>query len=230
MNNSQSEDFLKDQNLILSLEKILKEINQQFDHLSALYPQGDLRPAFFGLTGNILGCFYLHLSSAQDTICRQEWWGYKFKTPANIGQIYESAIFSKHAFFIFFLARMESLQRKTINLISPNFDILQTKTYSKHYKEYLNRLNLEKFIELFQIATYIRNTIHTNGIFFSHRGVDEPPLCWKGKEFNFKHMKPIDFLDENNLLFLVEELLVCVKEIVNAKIIKDMKFIENKFH
>lgn len=224
-----------DQKFIIDIHDLLIRIKNDYDSLIAIYPDNDIRPAFLGLTGNVIHSLLLHLMSAEDTFTRPEWWRLRFNknnmSKKDFEAVKESASVTKHAYFVIFFSRIETLQRKTINLILPGFDInpKKPKRYNDIYKNYFNSLGLSKYINLFAIANHIRNTIHSNGIFLSHDSSDLF-LEWKGRKFEFKHMQSIDFMSVDNFLFLINELLFVIKEILKAPLLQKYNFIEDKYH
>lgn len=222
-------NLARDKQFIVELREILNETKKDYDTIKDLYPERDLRPAFYGLPANIIYSLFLHASSIDDTISQPSWWQEKLGITIDVAAVKESASFSKHAYFIFFLARIESLQRKTINLVSTRFIQHKKPNYTDIYKEYLKCLSLTNYIPLFEIAVHTRNTIHTNGIFLSRDGNDVT-IEWKGVSFVFKHMQSVNFMSPENLIFIMRELLLSIKEILDTETIKKIPFIEDKFH
>lgn len=224
-----------DEKFIQDIQNLLLSIKQDYDKLAKIYPKNDIRTSFFGLTGNLIHALFLHLLSAFDTFTKPEWWKLRFNkdtmSEGDLQAVQESAIVGKLAYFTVLLGRIESLQRKSINLISPGFDInpKKPKRYIDIYNEYLNSLKLSKFIPLFDLACHIRNTIHSNGIFLS-RNENDLVVFWKGRKFEFKHKQTINFMSVDNYLFLVKELFTAIKKIINSSKMQSFNFIEDKYH
>jgi len=75
------------------------------------------------------------------------------------------------------------------------------------------------FTKLWEIFAFTRNTIH-NGGFHTH---PDNTIIYKGKIFNFKQNKPIDFLDNNTALFLISELTKMIRTIISHPKIRNIK-------
>lgn len=219
--------------LIRNVEGLLQRVLVEYNNQKTLRPQNDIRSAFLGLPGNILHSLLLQLVAANDTIMWPQWWQNRFGKqellPIDLEAIDQSAKLMKHSYLVFFFARIETLQRKSINIISPGFDPGSTKTFKQVYDRFLATLNLQKFIPLFDIARHIRNSVHTNGIHVPHSG-NNAMIEWQGRTFEFIHLQQIQVLTIENFLFLLDELLTVLIEIVNAPAFSSIPFVEDKFN
>src|SRR5437773_2659829 len=110
-----------DAELINDLQKLLNEISVKFKAVKGNYPDGDLRPAFYGMTGNIVYPMQLHLLAMQYTLTQPSWWISTFKkdkmSDLDLKAVEECSSIFKHSYFVFFLARLETLLQKTIHLL-----------------------------------------------------------------------------------------------------------------
>jgi len=82
---------------------------------------------------------------------------------------------------------------------------------------FINYLNFkEKDIEVLQLYSPIRNTIHNTGFFFSTK---DQNLAVKSKDstYNFIHEEPIDFLDFKFIELLLSELVSLIEKIFISK-------------
>lgn len=113
-------------------------------------------------------------------------------------------IFLRFENFIRIIAENQGIKDININRLS--------KKLIRHLK--LNN-NYENLIDIF---TYIRNTIHTEGI-HSNKNVS---ITYKDKTYDFKQDEPIDFIDNNFITYLFTEVNQLVVGIINADEIKNI--------
>jgi hypothetical protein len=222
-----------EQKIIGQLEALLNQILPEYKKLKDSLPTNDIRPSFYSLPGNTLVSLTFQMHAFDSTICETVWWQAKFNkptpSPVDLEAIQSLEKFSKHAFLLFYLSRIETNLKKTINVISPGFDPRNNKSFYAVYCEALNKLGLAHYIPLFDIARHTRNTIHSNGFYISNSGSDIQ-LIWKTKIYDFKHLKEIEFATFDEIIFLFNELFVAIKNITQNPIITSPLFIEDKFH
>lgn len=132
------------------------------------------------------------MNSFDSTICEKSWWLIKFNktepTTNDIKALSGLEKFSKHAFLVFYFSRIETNIRKVINFISPNFDPKNKGNFYPIYTEFFLKLNLIKFVPLFDIVREVRNSLHSNGIYIS-KTADDKILFWGKKKYTFKHLQ-----------------------------------------
>ncbi|WP_424962619.1 hypothetical protein [Ekhidna sp.] len=218
--------------LIEETERILGIVKTQHDDLIKDYGKEDFRTKFVGLSGNIFHTMLLDFAAVSMTICIPEWWEKHYKRKPSAGDI--SAVqnhgkFTKHAFLVFYFSKVETMIRKSLNLVSSGFDPTGVQSFKVVYDEYLKELNLETEIPLFDLMRLLRNAVHNNGIFIHPRGRDRE-ITWDSKTYQFKHQQLIDFISTEFLFYIYEEMIHSVNRIVRADRFNSMKSIEDKFH
>jgi hypothetical protein len=82
---------------------------------------------------------------------------------------------------------------------------------------------------LFDIVRLVRNSVHANGYHIPHNG-KSVSLEYKGIVFEFSHLKQIEFMTIENFIFLLNELVSAIIEILNSPNFSKKAFIENKFN
>jgi hypothetical protein len=222
----------ENESLIRRTENLLRLVKTNYDKSLANLTEGDIRISFFGLTGNALHSLLLHYASVTTTLGEVGWWIKFYKRRPNAidrSAINQLAIISKHAYFSFFFARIETIMRKTINLLHPSFDVNISKSFKKIYDEYLYKLSLDNLIPLFDITRLIRNTMHNNGTFVSRNGKNQT-IIWKDKEYCFIHKKAIDFFTDDEFFNILEDLILSIEKITNSTFFSEIDFIEDKYH
>lgn len=226
-------ELTPNQFFIQEVKNILDMIFIEYEKQNKIRHPKDIRPAFLGLPGNILHSLVLHLEAVNDTITWPHWWQKNYNRkellPNDIQAIDECSKLVKHSYIVFFFGRIESLHRKSINVISPGFDLENKKPYKQIYDRFLTKLELEHFIPLFDITRNIRNSIHTNGHYLPYNCKDLK-LNYKDKVFEFYYLQQIDFMTIENFIFLLKELSVSLIETLNSSKFSVFEFIENKFN
>jgi hypothetical protein len=91
-------------------------------------------------------------------------------------------------------------------------------------------LGLQKYVSLFDILRLLRNTVHNNGLFIPKNGTDVT-VHYNGKDYEFKVDKlapHLNQLDNTNLYYFLDEILLCLKDIFNHPTILAIQKIEEK--
>ena len=194
------------------------------------YQNGDLRLAFIGLPGNILHSFILHVRSTVDTLCRQDWWKSAFGktklTDNDHRSLRQLEVFSKHAFLLFFLSRLEWDLRVLASYLYPKKKF-KTAPFKNLYDYLLEDLGLEHHKILLDICRFIRNSIHSNGIHIDREESDHAYEL-NGEVFEFNHMQPLNNLSKENFLMLLRELWEFIKEVLETTKVSKPSFISDK--
>ena len=214
-------------------EKLLGLIKKYHDQIKKTVPDNDIRVSVFGLTGNVLHSLLLFFAATIQTIAEPKWWkqtyGKEQLSDQDMGAIRNIERLSKHSFFVFFFSRIETVTRKTINLVHPGFDTTGVKPFKQIYDKYLRDINQDNFIPLFDICRLIRNSIHSNGVYISKNGNNQT-INWNGKDYVFKHRSAIDFMSADEIFYLYEELIEAINSIVNSNFFQAHNFVEDKYH
>lgn len=223
----------ENEKFIREIERLLQLSMKYYDKQADLVPPKDIRLAFFGLTGNVLHSLLLFSVASIQTLYETDWWiknyGRKEMTDLDKAAIRHLEAFSKHSFLIFFLSRIETLMRKTIPIVAPEFNNSPNKPFYQIYEKYLKTLSLSKYMPLYDVCRIIRNSIHNNGVFLHKKGKNQTFL-WRTIDYEFKHKSAIDFMTPENIFIFFEDLTHSMNEIVDSEALSKHSFIEDKYY
>lgn len=135
---------------------------------------------------------------------------------------YHFNIWSKFSFYIAFFVDTENYFR----LIAEAYDGGSCKNYtiSKTVDNLIKQLGLNNdYYTLWEIMAFTRNTMHSGGFHTN----DDIAKTYKTKVFEFKKDHPIDFLNSENLLFLIVE---CIELLETISIHQDIQSISQIVH
>lgn len=135
----------------------------------------------------------------------------------------------KHSFFVFFLSRIEWTFRKLVTYLSPGECLNGNADFKQIYDHILRKLNLKKYVALYDVCRTVRNSVHNNGYYISKKGTDIM-IRWKGNDYRFRHQNPISFMTHDKWLELSTDLINSLEEILQQPSIEAPKFIEDRIH
>jgi hypothetical protein len=219
-----------EEKIIREVDSILNDMKQHNDKLSSTYKPGDLRLACIGLPSNILDTFRLYMATTISTLCKQDWWKSAFGktelTDNDHRSLRQLEVFSKHAFLLFFLSRLEWNLRVLASFLYPKKKF-KTAPFKNLYDYLLEDLGLEHHKILLDICRFIRNSIHSNGYHIDREESDHAYEL-NGEVFEFNHMQPINNLSKENFLMLLRELWEFIKELLETTKVSKPSFISDK--
>jgi hypothetical protein len=96
------------------------------------------------------------------------------------------------------------------------------------YRWLFKRLDLQHYEPLMQLLLSVRNTIHNDGVYF-HRLGHNKTLVYKGTTYSFEVGKGVIFLTWPFLLYLAEELIHLIIEVVESKTLATPVAIDDPF-
>ena len=96
------------------------------------------------------------------------------------------------------------------------------------YRWLFKRLDLHHYEPLMQLLLSVRNTIHNDGVYF-HRLGHNKTLVYKGATYFFEVGKGVNFVTWPFLLYLAEELIHMISEVVEAKALATLAAIDDPF-
>ena len=214
-----------EERIIRQLEALLTRFRHRFDQLSEKHPSGDLRIAAIGLAGNLLHSFLLFMAMVEHTVVHEAWWVNVYgRTPsdADLKSLRNLDSMSRHAFFVFFFSRIEWTLRKLITHVSPGACDNGTATFKSVYDHLLAKLELTEFGPLYDLCRLVRNAVHSNGIVFYKDGGDRR-VIWKGSEYVFRHLHPIDFMIHDLMMQLFSDLADSLDRILSHPLVDSIK-------
>jgi len=136
----------------------------------------------------------------------------------NIADSFE--MFIKLAFIHIFFSSIESSFRMLLRSIDPSSCNNATKEFKSIYSALLSKLKLD-YKPLLDILTYLRNTIHNNGVYFpvSNKNVS---IRYKGTLYVFKIGKPHEYASWPELLIIIDDVRVMMEQIIYHKQISSL--------
>lgn len=222
-----------EEKVIRSIESLLHRLKAINDQLVAKYPDGDLRRAIVGLSGNVLHSYLLHFAMAEYTITHKAWWNEAFQkeepTASDMQALRNLESMTKHATFVFVFSRIEWCFRKLLTFLFPGACGNGSAAFKSVYDYLLNNLGLNKFVPLYDICRNVRNAVHSNATFISRNAANET-IGWKGTNYVFEHMKPIDFMTYEIQFSLFSELIDSLEALLAVPAVRDPAHIEDKIH
>lgn len=96
------------------------------------------------------------------------------------------------------------------------------------YRWLFKRLDLQHYEPLMQLLLSVRNTIHNDGVYF-HRLGHNKTLDYKGTTYSFEVGKGVNFVTWPFLLYLAEELIHMIIEVVESKALAALSDIDDPF-
>ncbi len=96
------------------------------------------------------------------------------------------------------------------------------------YRWLFKRLDLQHYDPLMQLLLNVRNTIHNDGVYF-HRLGHNKTLVYRGTTYAFEVGKGVNFLTWPFLVYLAEELIHMIIEVVESKALATLAAIDDPF-
>lgn len=117
----------------------------------------------------------------------------------------------------------EETFRAIVRSAPSNFTVDPTKEFQSVYRHMLKILSMRKFEDLFEVLRLVRNTIHTNGVFFppNRKNVQ---LSYVKRQFNFEVGKTLDWLGEEFLVWIATQLNDAMSEIVTSPVVASIPY------
>jgi len=94
--------------------------------------------------------------------------------------------------------------------------------FSTLYKRLLPDLSLEQYVDLLKIWSFLRNTVHNNGIFLPFDGENQI-IEYRNQKFVFETGKQHNIIGWRMYFALIADLLGMVTSVVESKKISLMK-------
>ncbi|OGW85653.1 MAG: hypothetical protein A3C35_02155 [Omnitrophica bacterium RIFCSPHIGHO2_02_FULL_46_11] len=224
--------MLTEHDVLRTVEDLLLCFRHQYDDLLLKYSNRDLRLTFVAAPGNVLRSYQLFFAMVTSTITHESWWGQAFGRTTldenDKGAIKNLDTMTRFAFFVFFLSHIEWSMKKLVTHISPGTCKNGSAKFKAIYDHLLTKLNLSKYIQLYDLCRMVRNCIHSNGIFIPENGQDIV-VSWQDVNYSFRKMWPIDFMTHEVILRLYRDLSDSIKEIITHPMVEAPSFMEDNF-
>lgn len=211
-------------NLIIQIQEIRDSFMQSRDELKARHinwdDSQDARITFFSKCISVLNSTQLGKFHIRQNLLEKKWWLSISAEPILDSDIQilikEFDMFIKMGFLQFIFSSIESSMRLFVKSIDPTACQNGTAEFKNIYSYLLKKINKQEFLPLLDLLRCIRNTIHTNGVYF-HRSQIDVSVLYLGKTYEFKIGKPIDFVNWQFLLQLTKDVQKMILEIVDSK-------------
>lgn len=123
-------------------------------------------------------------------------------------------MFLKMGFIHLYFSGIESSLRIFLRNIDPEVHKNSRGEFKKIYDTLFEKIGFQKYIPLLDLFRHIRNTIHNNGIFMP-TDYENKQVKYKGKVYNFQDGKVQLNTSWADILFLVDETIGMMKELLD---------------
>jgi hypothetical protein len=188
-----------EENYIRNIEDLLSKCKKSYDIVKAKYPKDDLRPSMLAAAGNTLRSYHIFMCMTLDTVTETKWWITTFGSDKPDSNDLSA------------LKNMNAMTKHASGSFKGVYDFL------------FEKLGIEKYTSLYDLCRTIRNTVHNNGHYINKSKTIE----WNGRQFEFKHMEPIDFFDYPTAMELYGDLLDSIDLFINSSPISDLEYISD---
>lgn len=207
--------------LCIRAEALRDRLIDEQIHLQVDYPHWrldcDARLTSFTKLQNVLGSFQLGCFFWASDLLSSDWWK-KFTYTERDQSTYRSEfqVFLKLGLVHLSFSAVESSLRIFMRSIDSSVHAGSTLDFKRVYDDLLlRRLStpMPVYVELLDMASRLRNTVHNNGVYFHKSGkdVDQP---YKGRLYRFTCGKPIEFGGWSLLLETLSDLTSMLVDIV----------------
>lgn len=188
----------------------------------AKYPKGpdgmDLRAALFGLPGNALVGYGIAMAMIETVLTDRRWWETftPYRTESEITERlghYDNSI--RQGYFILFFSRIEWIIRNMLFTLDSSLCDGGLGPFKNVYEAFLNQINCNDLLIIFELSRHLRNSMHNNGIYMNKQRNDSQIYSYRGLSIQFKHNKSIE--NATPLSFdLYEDLILACRKIVDS--------------
>lgn len=131
--------------------------------------------------------------------------------------------FIKVGFVQVLFSVVENAMRSYLRALDPLACAAGTANFQSVYTTLLKRLSMPipDATELLDLWREVRNVVHNNGVYFNTKGDTDKTIVYKGRTYNLRHGKKVDFVDWGmcfRTAFDVRSLLLAM---VNDEVIKN---------
>lgn len=227
-----------DTDVIEPLEKLIDILNKERESILQRHPAWkatDARVTVFAKYVNTLSSVYLGLIFQHEQLSHRQWWKPSYFTV--ITPLTDEDIKNKIVEFDRFLrvgciqmqvSAIESSFRLYVRALDPTACRNGHSEFEPLYRWLFKRLGLQQYEPLMQLLLSIRNTIHNDGVYF-HRLGQNKRLVYKGTTYFFEVGKGVSFATWSFLLYLAEELIHMIIEVVESKEVASLVTVDDPF-
>ena len=206
------------------IDERFPEWKLKYDGNPSEYLNHDARREFFTTIRIVLQNQQLAYVYIRDHLTDEEWW--QLKIGAVSLQTKNQAI-REHALMVKFFnvhaiaMATESTLRAIVRSSEDNFNVTGMTGIEKIYDDILEKTGLQKLRPLFDIMRLVKNTIHNNGIVYIY-GERDVEIEYKEKTFLFENGNALDWLQEEFLVWLPEQINEAMFEIITSSMISNI--------
>src|SRR6266516_2597979 len=220
------------------LEQLITELREERERILQRHPTwkaAEARVTIFTKYANTLSSVYLGLIFEQEHLSHRQWW----MSPrfAAMTSLTDNDIQNELVAFDRFLrvgciqmqvSAIESSFRFYVRALDPTACKNGHSEFEPLYRWLFKRLDLQHYEPLMQLLLSVRNTIHNDGVYFNRLGYNKT-LVYKGTTYSFEVGKEVNFVTWPFLLYLAEELIHMIIEVVESKALATLVAIDDPF-
>ncbi len=224
--------------VIKPFEKLINALKNERESVLQRHPTWkatDARVTVFAKYANTLSNVYLGLIFQHEQLSHRQWWMPPHFTA--IAPLSDEDIKNKIVEFDRFLrvgciqmqvSAIESSFRLYVRALDPTACKNGHSEFEPLYRWLFKRLDLQRYEPLMQLLLSVRNTIHNDGVYF-HRLGHNKTLVYKGTTYSFEVGKGIDFATWPFHLYLAEEIIQMIIEVVESIAVASLAAINDPF-
>jgi len=220
--------------IVLSLEDLRNGYASERKDLITRHPvwpeDTDARLVIFSKCANVIYSAFLFLLLQRHELSLRSFWTNNFdNVPSDKDlqtHLRECEMFIKAGLFHFIFASLESSMRLFVRAVEPMACNEGAAEFKSIYVWLLTRLGNRSHEALFDLLRLIRNTIHNNGVYVSPRARNET-IVYNGVSYQFEHRKHIDFITWEFVSKRYEDLAKALVQIVEARELAAISYVED---
>lgn len=196
----------------------------KYDENPSEYLNHEARREFFTTVRVILQNHQLSYIYIRDHLTDAEWWQQKVGTvglQAKNQAIREYALMVKFFNVHAIAMATESTLRAIVRSSENDFSVTEMTGIEKLYNDILEKTELQMFRPLFDLIRLVKNTIHNNGIVYIY-GEKDVEIKYKDRSFLFENGKTLDWLQEEFLVWLPEQINEVMFEIITSPLVSNI--------
>lgn len=224
--------------VIKPLEKLINALKKEHESTLQRHPTWeatDARVTVFAKYANTLSSAHLGLIFQHEQMSHRQWWrpphftAMKPLTDDDItNEIVEFDRFLRVGCIQMQVSAIESSFRLYVRALDPTACKNGHSEFEPLYRWLFRHLGPQQYEPLMQLLLSVRNTIHNDGVYF-HRLGQNKTLVYKGTTYSFEVGKGINFATWPFLLYLAEELIRMIIEVVESKAVASLAAIDDPF-
>lgn len=206
------------------LATIRHSMDEDLDAIKALYagfdPQIDARITAISRLHGTFGMSHLCLMFLYKDLLNRSWWVANIKQKASESDIQSAAFaFSSYSRMAFIQSTFSSVE-SSFRLLLRAFDSSACRGGTSNFKSIYECLLKSKLsqcptdsVELLDLLRLVRNSVHNNGVYFDRTGQDDA-VTWKGNIYNFRHERPVDFVNWDFCVTVADNVRMLMRNVV----------------